>query len=328
MLGMTTTTGIFEHARFARPRREHGYCLDDVARALVVTNRQPEATATLRGALRSYLAFTEAAQAEDGSFRNRRAADGRWTDAPSVADHWGRALWAAGSTAATDSGHIGARALVVAELALMRRSPHLRSMAYAVLGAGEVLRVRPGHRAAEQMLTDAREVLLPSAPHRPWPWPEPRLAYANAVIPEALLTIADHQGDRALHDQALDQLEWLVALQTRSGHISVIPAGGWAPGEPLPGFDQQPIEVAALAEACWRAYEVTGADAWLDEVHRCADWFRGDNDAGTRLYNHSTGGCADGLHADGINRNQGAESTLAALSTMQLARRAVLAVAA
>ncbi len=41
------------------------------------------------------------------------------------------------------------------------------------------------------------------------------------------------------------------------------------------------------------------------------EWFLGRNDLNAPLYDHKSGGCCDGLHADGPNRNQGAESTLA-----------------
>jgi len=38
---MSDGRGLFEHARHDDPRPEHGYCLDDAARALVVVCREP-----------------------------------------------------------------------------------------------------------------------------------------------------------------------------------------------------------------------------------------------------------------------------------------------
>ena len=152
------------------------------------------------------------------------------------------------------------------------------------------------------------------------PWPEPRLTYANAVLPEALIAIGRALNDDAVLAHGLDLLQWLLDLQTRDGHISVTPAAGLAPGDRLPGFHQQPIEVSALAEACWRAHEATGDPRWMDAVQLCAEWFLGANDVGLTLYDRATGGCSDGLHSTRINLNQGAESTLAALSTLQRAR--------
>jgi hypothetical protein len=316
---MTTPDGLFEHALLAEPRRDHGYCLDDVSRGLVVTVRQPDPSDQVTGMMASYLRFTAEAQDQSGAFHNRRSTDRQWTDSPSVDDHWGRALWAVGTTAARAGGDVREQALDVASRGMRARSPWPRAMAYAALGAAEVLRTLPTDLPAHELLVDVRTLLSRPQIARGWAWPEPRLTYANAVLPEALIAIG-----RALHDEALlahglGLLQWLLDLQTREGHISVVPAAGMSPGDTLPGFDQQPIEVSALAEACWRAHEATGDARWADGVHLCAEWFLGANDVGLTLYDRATGGCADGLHPTRINLNRGAESTLSALSTLQLA---------
>lgn len=318
---MTTPDGLFEHALLTEPRQDHGYCLDDVSRALVVAVREPAPGPRVAGMVTLYLQFTIEALAPAGTFHNRRSTARAWTDSPSVADHWGRALWAVGTTSALAEGITRGNALEVASVGMEIRSPWPRAMAYAALGAAEALRTLPGDMTARELLVDARTLLTRPRLSHGWPWPESRLAYANAVLPEALIAIGRALNDEVLLARGLELLQWLLTLQTREGHISVVPAGGMAPGDELPGFDQQPIEVSALAEACWRAYEATGDTRWLDAVHLCAQWFLGANDVGLALYDSATGGCADGLHATGINRNQGAESTLAALSTLQLARR-------
>lgn len=99
------------------------------------------------------------------------------------------------------------------------------------------------------------------------------------------------------------------------------PVGGWTLGEARPGFDQQPIEVAALADAFASAFDVTGDPRWVRHVERAQAWFLGENDVGTPLFDPATGGGCDGLERNGANRNQGAESTLALVSTFQQARR-------
>src|SRR4029077_794503 len=88
-----------------------------------------------------------------------------------------------------------------------------------------------------------------------------------------------------------------------------------------PGFDQQPIEVSTLADACARAAAVDTNTILTDGVQAAAAWFVGDNDAGEPMWDPDTGGGYDGLHADGVNYNQGAESTMAVISTLQQARR-------
>jgi hypothetical protein len=103
--------------------------------------------------------------------------------------------------------------------------------------------------------------------------------------------------------------------------VSVTPIGGWRAGEPRPGFGQQPIEVAALADACSRAYEATSDPRWLSAVQRCVAWFLGDNDSHLRMIDSTTGGGFDGLQEHDRNPNQGAESTLAMIGTLQHGRR-------
>ena len=128
-------------------------------------------------------------------------------------------------------------------------------------------------------------------------------------------------GDHRVLRNGLRMLGWLLASETRKGHLSVVPAGGWGQGEVRPGFDQRPIEVAALADACVRAASVTGDSGWLSGVDLCMAWFLGDNDARTPMFNEHTGGGHDGLGPTGRNRNQGAQSTLAMLSVLQHGRR-------
>jgi hypothetical protein len=78
-------------------------------------------------------------------------------------------------------------------------------------------------------------------------------------------------------------------------------------------FDQQPIETHAMVDACIEAFNITGDNTWIDRAVMCFNWFLGQNDLNMVLYDPKTGGCRDGLMADGINQNEGAESTLACL---------------
>ena len=317
---LTAPTGLFEHALLGSPRVEHGHCLDDVARALVVTSRQPDATAQVRSLAAGYLDFTLRAQHPDGAFRNRRRADGVWTDLPGVGDPWGRALWALGTVTATaPDDDVRTVAANAASRGLRLRSPWWHATAYAVLGAVELLRVRPQDRAALGQLQAARGRLAPDPLRASWPWPEARLTYADAVLPEALIALGTATADEPVTRRGLDLLGWLLEQESAGDHLSPTPVGGRGPGDPRPAFDQQPIEVAALAEACARAHAATGDTRWLEAVDRCVAWFHGDNDAGVPLYDPATGAGHDGLHADRVNLNQGAESTLAALATVQLA---------
>lgn len=309
---LTDSGGLYEHARGTAPGREHGYCVDDVAQALVVVCREDgHAQDDLR---EQYLSFVLAAQHDDGRFHNRRDPDLHWRGAPSVEDCWGRALWGLGAAAGDP------RALAAFDRGARLRSPWPRAMAFAALGAAAVLRLLPAHRGALNLLAAATEVIGRPAPGPDWPWPEPRLTYANAVLPEALLAAGVALDAPGLIADGLQLLGWLLDAQTRNGHLSVVPVGGRGPLDSGPGFDQQPIEAAALADACARAHAITGQDRWLDGINRAAAWFLGSNDIGVSLYDPRSGGGFDGLERDGRNENQGAESTLALVSTMQQVR--------
>ena len=315
---MTDEVGLLEHAKGIVPRYEHGYCVDDVARGLVVVCREPSPSAELGSLAHRYLSFLAQAQAPDGGFRNRLGIDRRWHDQPATGDWWGRALWGLGTAALRGpAAEIRAESLTRFTQGARACSPFPHAMAFAALGAAEVLDGWPDHVQARALLASAA-VVIGEPPEDPgWPWPEPRLSYGNASIAEAVIVAGwklDH--DRVLRD-GLRMLEWLLAGETRNGHLSVVPTGGWGPGEQRPGFDQQPIEVAALADACVRAVEVTGDPGWLRGVGMCVEWFLGDNDAMIPMLDAETGGGCDGLSRASRNTNQGAESTLAMISVMQ-----------
>ena len=110
-------------------------------------------------------------------------------------------------------------------------------------------------------------------------------------------------------------LEWLAALQcTPEGYFAPIGSNGfYEKGTPTASFDQQPVEACAMVSACLEAHRVTKDARWADHARRAFHWFLGQNQLQQSLYDASTGGCRDGLHADRVNENQGAESTLSFL---------------
>jgi hypothetical protein len=318
LLRLTDEVGLLEHARGIVPRLQHGYCVDDVARGLVVVCREPSPAVELIALARRYLDFLAQAQAPDGRLRNRLGYDRRWRGVPGVEDCWGRALWGLGTAAARglDAG-IREESRTRFECSAQARSPWPHAMAFAALGAAEILEAWPDHSGAFGLLASAAAVIGEPSANAAWPWPLPRLSYANAALAEAVIVAGSELGDDPMLRNGLRMLEWLLECETRDGHLSVVPVGGWSPGEERPGFDQQPIEVAAIADACARAASVTGDPAWLSGVEMCVAWFLGDNDAKVPLLDEQSGGGCDGIGPSSRNRNQGAESTLAMISVMQ-----------
>jgi hypothetical protein len=318
VLTMTDSIGMFEHADHAEPRREEGYCTDDVARLLIAVVRQPDPGRELSELAKVSFRFLVDAQGVTGRVRNRRSADGRWHGRRGVEDCWGRSVWAFGTAARTaPDGGMRESAASYFGHAAGQRSPHRRAMAFAAIGAAELLATRPNDTRARQLLADAVVTIGPLGDDPDWPWPEPRLSYANAALADALIA-AGHLLERAdVLADGLSLLRWLLDRQVVDGHMSPVPVGGAGPDDSPPAFDQQPIEVAALADACARAESVTGDAQWRRGVELAIDWFAGANDLGVPMSDPVTGGGYDGLTAVGPNLNQGAESTLALITTLQ-----------
>ncbi len=313
---LTTEIGLWEHAEYTIPRPAHGYCNDDNGRALVIVAR--ERGEELTDLADTYLRFVRDSRKPDGTFHNRRAADGSWSDEVGSDDSQGRAWWGLGALvrqASQDRMRIAA----LDEFATcgVFQSTHLRANAYAALGAAEVLvRVKDSGPAAEML--DRTSSVIATAARTAIPWPESRLTYDNARIPEALIAAGTGLGDERRISLGLRLLEWLVENESRGDRFSFTPVGGRVPGPfTSPGYDQQPLEAWAIADACLRAQSVSGDTKWNRVAIRAANWLFGWNDAGATMYHSPSGATHDGLAAGGVNANHGAESTLAGLGVLQ-----------
>jgi hypothetical protein len=315
---LTDDRGVWEHAKYDQPRTGHGYCTDDNARALVVACHQG---ASLDASVVAAVTLQFVLDARDGAgrFRNRRRADGVWLDEPRSDDADGRALWALGTAArsAPAASQRDEAAAAFGDAALID-SPYLRPHATAVLGAVEVLAVDPRHVAARRVAMEGAARIADAASRRD-PWVEPRLTYDDARLPEALLAAGSSLRQRSYADLGLELLSWLVEDQTHEGHFSFTPVGGRGPGGARPAFDQQPLEAAAMAAACARAWSLTAEPAWRELATRAAGWLLGANDTGAILYDTVSGGTYDGLAEHDVNLNRGAESTIAGIAALQAA---------
>jgi hypothetical protein len=318
---MSDEVGLIEHANGAEPAVEHGYCVDDISRGLAIICREPAPSAELVELARIYLHFLAEAQAPDGRFINRMGYDRTWNGEPTTEDHWGRALWGLGTAASrAPDEDMREEARARFERGARLPSPYPHAMSFAALGAAEVLDAWPGHPGALALLARASEIIGEPPEDPAWPWPAARLTYGNGSYAEAMIAAGDKLGDEHMLRDGLRMLHWLLTVETSDGRLSVTPCTGWGPGDPRPGFDQQPIEVAAIADACVRAADVTGDDSWLTGTSMCVAWYLGENDSGVVMINDETGGGYDGLKAAIANPNQGAESTLAMISVLQHGR--------
>ena len=315
---LTDDRGVLEHAKGRHPRFSYGYCTDDNARLAVLAMLDGGKSFGAEVLGRIALDFVHDSLDDVGMIRNRMSFHRVWTDSGVTDDCWGRALWAFG--VATQNGFntsMRKRATEAFDLACLHRGSSLRAMCYASLGAVEVALSDPHHHDAAFLLHDAAtEIVESMGTTRAWPWPEQRLTYDNAKIPEALLAAGEGTGSVDYIEAGLDLLEWLLKTETVDGHLSVTPVGGRGPNDPRPAFDQQPIEVAGIAAACARAWRLTADDHWREALELAASWFLGNNDAQAVMIDLDSHGGYDGLHPAGVNINQGAESTIAMVKTL------------
>jgi hypothetical protein len=238
-------------------------------------------------------------------------------------DSHGRALWALGAVVgrAGDPGrHSLAGDLFHAALPAVSTFTSPRSWAYMLLGVEEYLRAFQGDSTVEGLREELAERLLglfhrTSRPE--WPWFEDSLTYCNARLPQALFVSGFRMRRPDMIEAGLQSLRWLMSLQVSpEGDFAAIGSDGfYRRGGTPAAFDQQPVEAGVTNSACLDAYRISGDASWLEPARRAFDWFLGRNHLQQWLYDASTGGCRDGLHADRVNRNQGAEATL----TFQLA---------
>lgn len=317
LASLMTEHGLLERCTGRQPLPEHGYCVDDVATALVVFQRDADAPDGVAGMVETCLEFLDRAQRDDGSLVNRRSAQGTWHGDTGFGDHWGRALWAWGTVVgrSVDVDHLE-RAIGAFRRSSRGGSPYLRATAFAALGGAQYLRRFPDNDRALRLLRALRERGLRRAIPG-IPWPEARLSSANGVIPHALIVAGQHLDDHRAVMHGLEMLDWLSTLQTRHGYLSPISTVGWAPGDPLPAFEQRPLEVAHLVDAQIAAYEATGDATWLERARLAGLWFYGVNDAGLWMNDPGSGAAYDGLGRRHRDPNCGAAATVAFLSTVQ-----------
>ncbi|HEX4412350.1 MAG TPA: glycosyltransferase family 4 protein [Lacipirellulaceae bacterium] len=333
LLQMTDSTGVIQHATYSIPNFEEGYCLDDNARGLVLTVLLEELgvdSIDIQRAGTSYAAFLNFAfDNSTGRFRNFLSFDRHWLEDAGSDDSVGRAAWAVGACIGRTKRrafHAWAAQLFEPAVNAVVETTSPRAWAFALIGIHEYFRRMSGDRLMNQhrdTLTARLIELFEKNATDNWPWFEPTATYDNAKIPHALILSGRWTNNQQAIDIGLRSLRWLADVQRApAGHFRPIGSEGFfALGQPPAQFDQQPLEAQSMVSAAIEAFRATNDPFWMTQARMAFEWFTGRNDLGVPVCEPSSGGCCDGLHADRVNQNQGAESTLAylqALAEMQL----------
>ena len=321
---LTDDTGLYQHANFTIPNREYGYCTDDNARAVIAMTKhyaqysEPQALRLLD----TYFSFTIHSQNSDGTIRNFMNFDRSWFKDEPLNDAFGRVLWAFGTVMAQPPSPIY---LSIAKSCFDKSVEHIqkqlpRGMAYSILGMCDYLKQFPGasdikrqlELTADGLVTQYEENNYPD-----WEWFEDILTYDNAVLPYALFVAGLVSGKKKYLEIAEKTCEFLLTNTFNNEYFSFIGCKGWYErGGTKASFDQQPIEAASTVMMLRAAYDATQREKYLTLQRTAFDWFLGQNELRIPLYDFRTKGCNDGLLRDGVNINQGAESTLSFLLSL------------
>ncbi len=324
LIKLTDDTGMYQHAKFTIPNREHGYCTDDNARGVIAMTRyyaqypEPKALKLLD----TYLSFIMYSQNSDGTVRNMMNFERTWFKKEAQSDAFGRVLWAFGTVMAQPPAPAY---LSVIKDCFDRSVEHIqrqlpKGMAYSILGMCDYLKQFPGASEIKRQLEMAADGLVTQyeESHYPdWQWFEEALTYDNAVLPHAMYVAGMTCDNKKYLTVAEKTCEFLLANIYHGKHFSFIGCNGWYErGGTRASFDQQPIDTAGTVMMLRAAYDATKNDNFLVLQRKAFEWFLGRNDLHIPLYDFRTKGCNDGLMRDGVNLNQGAESTLSFLLSL------------
>lgn len=325
LLTMVDDVGIIQHADGVVPLRSSGYCTDDVARLAIVAlglGQTTSAEVHHRTLARSLGFLRHAWSAEGRGMHNFMSYQRGWLDSPHGGDHLGRAAWALGEVVAAQPVPAllePSVSLLSEMLPVLAEQQWVRTIAFAVLGlaraapdvggdATAVLGVLAGRLARWQQTNASPD----------WYWAEDVLTYDNARLPQALIAAGARLGDRELISEGVRSLDWYESeLGIDRAWLQLVGhRGRRRGGSSLRNGDEQPLDAAALVEAEVEAFVTTGDEPHARNAVRAFEWFLGRNRLQQSVYDFATGGCHDGLGESSVNRNEGAESTLAYLQAL------------
>lgn len=319
---LTDDTGIIQHAKFGIPNLKEGYCLDDNARALfmaLMAYKQKKDSLALEF-MPVYLSYIHYMQREDGLFRNFLSFNRNFLDEVGSEDSFGRTIWALGyllGNAPNDAYYQTGKLVFFEAAPNFEGLKSIRSIANTMIGISYYLRSNPSDDdMTERLRALAQKLCKDYTTHTTdqWKWFESLLAYDNGILPLALLHAAEILNDEGITRIAIESMGFLTDHTMKEGYLSIIGNNKWyKKGGDRSKYAQQPIDAMAMVLMYHQAFRLTKDKKYLNDLFTAFMWFLGENDLRMSLYDFETKGCCDGFESYGVNRNQGAESSLAYL---------------
>ena len=319
---LTDDTGIIQHAKFGIPNLKEGYCLDDNARALLMVLMAYRQIKDNRALELSpiYLSYIHYMQNPDGTFRNFLSFSRNFLDEIGSEDSFGRTIWALGyllGNAPNDAYYQTGRLVFFNAAPNFEKLKSIRSIANTMIGISHYLKSNPFDDSMTERLRNMTNVLVQhyhANETAEWKWFESLLAYDNGILPLALLHSAEILNDNKITEIAISSMNFLASHTLKDNYLSIIGNEKWYRKEGERSlFAQQPIDAMAMVLMFYQAFRLTKNKEYLSKLYTSFLWFLGENDLRMSLYDFETKGCCDGFEKYGVNRNQGAESSLAYL---------------
>ena len=319
---LTDDTGIIQHAKFGIPNLKEGYCLDDNSRALLMVLMAYKQMKNMRALELSpiYLSYIDYMQNPDGTFKNLLSFKRNFLDEVGSEDSFGRTIWALGyllGNAPNDAYYQTGKLLFFDAAPNFEKLKSIRGIANTMIGISYYLKSNPSDDSMTERLRNLANVLVKHYEENQstdWNWFESLLAYDNGILPLALLHSTKILNDQKITRIAIESMEFLTHHTLKDNYLSIIGNEKWykKDGE-RSVFAQQPIDAMAMVLMFQQAYFVTKDKNYLNKLYTSFLWFLGENYLRMSLYDFETNGCCDGFENYGVNRNQGAESSLAYL---------------
>lgn len=311
---MTDTVGIAEHCLMATPDLREGYCVDDNARALQLSLRLGKDKL-----IPIYLKFLVSAHTKEG-FHQDLNEDMSWKDDSGVNEGYGRAMAALGEatiTAPKEDQRLTAASVFDKEGSLIKKAEYPRVIAQTIIGIFYRMKSKKNiFRADLQFLADKLAGFYLDNSQGLWKWYEDTITYDNGRLPLAMFYAYQSLGNKEYLDIAKESLDFLIEkTYDSSKKIFSFPGfrGWYKKGREKAIFGQQPVEAGSMVEACVKAFEVTKEKKYLTFAKKALSWYSGDNIINKSLIDAATGGIYDGLESEGLNPNEGAESSISYL---------------
>ena len=319
---LTDDTGIIQHAKFGIPNLKEGYCLDDNARALLMVLMAYRQMKDERALELSpiYLSYIHYMQNPDGTFRNFMSFNRNFLDEVGSEDSFGRTIWALGyllGNAPNDAYFQAGSGVFFNAAPNFEKLKSIRGIANTMIGICYYLKTNPSDDSMTERLRNMAFKLITHYQENEspeWKWFESLLAYDNGILPLALLHAAGILNDDRVNEVAFASMDFLTTHTMKDDYLSIIGNELWYKKEGERSvFAQQPIDAMAMVLMYHQAYHLTKDKEYIKKLYTSFLWFLGENDLRMSLYDFETKGCCDGFESYGVNRNQGAESSLAYL---------------